>query len=440
MNTNSYLLQKHLPITDEYDVLVFGGGPAGCTAAVQAAREGAKTALVEKNGILGGTTVVAAVNFPGLFHTRLGMQVIAGIGWEMIEKTVELGGAKLPDFNVPYPPMHHPKHQILVNRFVYSAVLDEFCITAGVNVRFHEMPVHVYDSGKGVHVILAGKTGLIAVKAKKIVDATGDANVTELMGFSLEREQHRQPGTLIYHIRGYEKDQLDKKELQRLHDKAMTCREVLSTDYSYTIAGDPPYWKELQSGGGNHNHIHDIDGASSTTRTTAELKARASLMRTYRFLRRVPGCENLEVDFVANECGVRETNRIVGERRVTGELYKTGFIWPDAVCYSYYPIDIHQHDGNQIDTRPLEDGVVATIPYGSLVPINSDHLLVAGRCISGDVEASSAYRVQATCMATGQAAGAAAALAAKQDISVREVNVEELRSILGKHKAIVPDG
>src|SRR5690554_3841829 len=102
-------IKRQIPILDHCDVAVVGGGPAGSTAAVQAARCGARTVLIEKNGILGGTTVVAAVNFPGLFHAW-GNQVIKGIGWELIERTVVRGGAELPDFQTI--PRKHWTHQI----------------------------------------------------------------------------------------------------------------------------------------------------------------------------------------------------------------------------------------------------------------------------------------------------------------------------------------
>ena len=97
----------------------------------------------------------------------------------------------------------------------------------------------------------------------------------------------------------------------------------------------------------------------------------------------------------------------MGQTEVTVERYASGYVWEDAICYSFYPIDVHQPDSMAIDIRPLARGVVPTIPYGALIPAGSDRLLVAGRCIAGDQEANSAYRVQATCMATGQAAGAA---------------------------------
>lgn len=431
---NIFHFQSDVPITRDYDVAVFGGGPAGCVAAVQAARMGMRTALVEKNGVLGGTTVVAAVNFPGLFHAWT-KQVIKGIGWEIIEETVRRGGAVLPDFSVQYPDRQHPKHQILVDRFVYSTVLDDVCLSAGVHIRFHEMPVAVHSDEHWRYVLIAGKSGLYAIRAKKLIDATGDANVVGMMGYPLEQGAVLQPGTLVYRMSGYRLEDIDQEQLKRLYDEALAAGEIEATDH---VPGKIPFWRELVRGGSNSMHVKGIDGSTSETKSEAELKARQALRRIYTFLRKVPGCENLQIHFFANECGIRETKRIVGEKKVTLETYTSGYVWPDAVCYSFYPIDIHHESDNTIDIRPLNPGVVPTIPYGALIPRGSDHVLAAGRCISGDREAHSAYRVQASCMATGQAAGAAAAIAAQQNVSVRNVDIGEIRETLKKFNAIVP--
>lgn len=430
---NHYLLQSQIPLVEEYDVMVFGGGAAGCMAAVQAGRMKAKTALVEKNGVLGGTMVTAAVNFPGLFHawTR---QVIAGIGWETIEETVRRGGAVLPDFSVQYADREHPRHQVLVNASVFSSVLDDFCLEAGVDIRLHEMPVHIQPDADGCYVILAGKEGLRAVRTRKLVDATGDANVTGLMGYARERGESLQPGTLAFRMEGYRMADIRPEHLLEIYQQARSAGEITITDH---IPGEIPFWEELRRGGGGM-HIQDIDGSTSKGRTQAELKGRQAVARIYKLLRKVPGCENLQISYAAGECGIRETYRIVGEKKVTADTYTSGYVWPDAICYSFYPIDVHSHQDSTIDIRPLSAGVVPTIPYGALVPQGSDHLLAAGRCISGDQEANSAYRVQASCMATGQGAGAAAAIAAQRGISVREVDVKELKSVLVKYKALIP--
>lgn len=428
-----FQLNSEISIEEDYDVIVFGGGTAGTIAAIQAARAGARTAIIEKNSILGGTSVVASVNFPGLFHAWT-KQVIAGIGWEVIEETVRRGGATLPDFSVQYPGLAHPKHQILVNRFLYARVMEEMCVHAGVDIRYHEMPVAIQSDVDHRVVVIAGKSGLSAVRTQIMIDATGDANVAGLMGYERTRGDKLQPGSLIYELDGYQMDNIDPHKLQLIYDQALLKGEISIADH---VVGVPPFWRELT----NRNcsmHVPGIDGSTSQSRTHAELKARQALARIYALLRKVPGCEQLYIRSFANECGIRETWRITGEQYVTHEAYTSGYVWEDAVCYSFYPIDVHHDHDNTIDIRPLPEGNVATIPYGALVPRGSDYLLVAGRCISGDREASSAYRVQASCMAMGQAAGAAAAIAALQKIPVRQVSLPELKSILLKHHAIVP--
>jgi len=418
---------------ERYDVIVAGGGAAGFAAAVQAARAGARTALIEKNGLLGGTTTVGAVNFPGLFHAW-GKPIIAGIGWEAIVRAAKLEGRALPDFSVV--PERHWQHQIRVNRFLFASVLDQLCLAAGVELGLHQITAAAEQSEAGIRLTVAGKEGLRTLEASKVVDATGDADVCGLLGYTRVKSKQRQPGTLINEIEGYEFERVDPAVLRRRYEEALANGEIRPTDHP---AGDTPFYHDLQNGAVSM-HVPGIDGGSSDSRTEAELEARRTLLRIYRFLRTVPGCEQLTIRYAANECGIRETWRIEGEATVTEETYLNGYVWPDAVCYSYYPIDLHHPSGNTILKKYPAEHTVATLPYGALVPRGSDHLLVAGRCIAGDQMANSAYRVQATCMATGQAAGAAAALAAAEGTSVREVPHGRLTERLRQHGAIVPDG
>lgn len=414
-------------VQEEYDIMVFGGGSAGCVAAVQAARTGKRTALVEKNGVLGGTAVVASVNFPGLFHAW-GKQVISGIGWEIIQRTVQLGGAELPDFST-IPPRHW-QHQILVNRFIYSAVLDQLCLEAGVQLRLHEMPGVVVKGVDGVYVALVGKTGLKWFKAGKLVDATGDADVAGIMGYPRQKGEVLQPGTLINDLAGYDIADVDAEQAERLYEEALRNGEISRSRHGI--------YNELKAGRISM-HVQGIDASESASKTLAEVKARRMLLDTVKLLRKVPGCEKLEVRYFANECGIRETWRIDGETEVSEEAYASGYVWPDAICYSFYPIDLHHHSGFHIEQKMITPGVVPTLPYRALIPKGSDDLLVAGRCVAGDRMANSAFRVQASCMATGQAAGLAASIAADQHISVRDVPVGELREQLKRYGAIVPE-
>ncbi|OUS68774.1 hypothetical protein B1748_32930 [Paenibacillus sp. MY03] len=421
--------QQHV---QEYDVVVVGGGSAGTAAAMQAAKAGARTALIEKNGMLGGTTTVGAVNFPGLFHAW-GKQVIAGFGWDAVMRTAELEGVELPDFSTV--PERHWHHQIRVNRFLYSAVLDELCLEAGVELRFHEMTAAAEPTDSGILLTVAGKEGISLLHASKVVDATGDADVCGLLGYERVQSEHKQPGALINEIGGYEMDDINPLELKRLYDEALVQGSIRMTDHP---ASDIPFYHELK-GGSISMHVPGVDGGSSAARSAAELEARRTLLRIYKFLRTVPGCERLTVRFAASECGIRETWRILGEETITEEAYLKGYVWPDAICYSYYPIDLHHPSSNTVEKKYPAEHVVATIPYGALIPQRSEHLLVAGRSIAGDQMANSAYRVQATCMATGQAAGAAAALAARNIVNVREVSYQELTDCLRQHGAIVPN-
>jgi hypothetical protein len=424
-------LPHPVPLHGEYDVIVFGGGAAGCTAAIQAARYGKRTALVEKNGVLGGTTIVASVNFPGLFHAW-GKQIIRGIGWEIIERTAELGGAKLPDFATPPP--RHWHHQILVNRFIYSCVLDSLCVDAGVQLRLHEMPAIIIKRDGENYVALAGKSGLKWFKTAKIVDATGDANIVGMMGYPRNKGDLLQPGTLIHDLAGYDPNAVDAEKFEQLFQEAVRSGKI-SDEYLRKSGG--LLYQGFRTGRISL-HVQGIDGSESESKTLAELRARRLLLNSVQFLRTLPGCENLKVQYFAIECGIRETWTVEGEAMVNEQAYTTGYLWPDAVCYSFYPIDLHHHSDNRIRQKMLDPGVIPTIPYRALIPQGSDDLLAAGRCISGDRMANSAYRVQATCMATGQVAGLAAAIAADERIPVNRVPVDRLREQLQKYGAIVP--
>ncbi|MDF2723194.1 MAG: FAD-dependent oxidoreductase [Paenibacillus sp.] len=387
----SLLASADMTVHGEYDVIVFGGGAAGCTAAIQAARTGKRTALVEKNGVLGGTTIVASVNFPGLFHAW-GKQVIRGIGWEIIERTAKLGGAKLPDFTVV--PERHWKHQILVNRFIYSAVLDQMCLEAGVHIRLHEMPAGIVQQNGATYAAIVGKGGLRWFKAGKLVDATGDADVVGMMGYARKKGEVLQPGTLINDIGGYDLNVVDEEQLGLLNEEAR--RE---DDERRSRNG---LYSDLKAGRISM-HVQGIDGSDSESKTQGELKARRMLLEAVTLLRRAPGCENLEVRYFANECGIRETWRIEGEAEVDEQSYVSGYVWPDAVCHSFYPIDLHHHSGYHIVQQYLQPGIVPTIPYRALIPRGSDDR--AGRrhgC--GDRLRSAAIRPQ---RAAGCAAGAA---------------------------------
>ena len=131
----------------DVDVLVIGGGTAGTIAALQAARIGARTMIIEMGSQLGGTTTVGGVSYPGLFHAWE-KQVIAGIGWELVENAVELDSGEMPPFDVP--PKRHSHRQVRVNGQLYAALAEEACLKAGVAICYYEIPHLVEATGKGL--------------------------------------------------------------------------------------------------------------------------------------------------------------------------------------------------------------------------------------------------------------------------------------------------
>ena len=136
------------------------------------------------------------------------------------------------------------------------------------------------------------------------------------------------------------------------------------------------------------------------------------------------------------EVGFRESYRIQGETVITADDYTTGRVFDDAVCFAFYPVDLHTKSG--VKPKPLAQGIVPTIPLSALVPKGSRHIMVAGGCVSSDRLANSGLRVQASCMAMGQVAGAAVALAAAKKTTPLNVPLSELKDLLRKHGAIVP--
>ena len=413
------------------DVIVIGGGSAGVIAAIQAARAKADTLLVEKTGTLGGTLTNAMVNFPGIFQAW-GKPVIAGIGWELVEQTLREAGDPMPDYSLPANQFF--RHQVSVNPYLFAALADEALHLAGVRVLQHTMVATVAFTGGLWHVTLCTKTGLQTVQSKTLVDCTGDANVVSLAGFPVDVLEDFQPATLIYRVGGYDIATLDFEAIERAADEALKRGELLETDSGWKAGGNVASF--LRWGGGNANHLPGINARDSEGKTALEHAGKQAFLRLFRFLKKQPGLAGLKVLFMAAETGVRETTVIRGCHRITGAEYKEGVAYPDGLCHAYYPVDSHLRVG--IHLEHLKPGVVPSIPRRALIPEGSVNLAVAGRSLSSDREANSALRVQAPCMAMGQAAGAMAALASKTGVPMLDLDMAAIHRLLQEHHAIVP--
>lgn len=431
-----------------YDVVVCGGGTAGFCAAVAAARCGASTALIERFGVLGGTMTVGGVSAPALFHAH-GKQIIAGIGWELMTKLAERGFAKLPPepFN-----LEHPQMSVELNAFQAAVAMDEMVEEAGVKVYFHQPVAYVCaDGGHVSSALIATNAGLERIEGRVWIDCTGDGNVAAMAGAEYELSEELQPASLnsiFANVHPAEKDyeaihadfmrrvgegELDEHDVWGCNTWG-TCRGVgrgrgyaLSECYAINV-------------GNNLNHVYPFNGADNESRTRGEIEGRKSIARTLRWLNEnVPGYEHAFVASVSPTVSARESRRILGNAYITREDYVRGVCPPDSVCYSFYPIDIHRGTENApLDNEFMAEGDVPGIPYGALVARGFDNLMMAGRIASGDRGAQSAFRVQASCMAMGEAAGTAAALACASGVSVDRLDPNALRKRLHDGGAIVP--
>lgn len=380
-------------VVNEVDLLVVGGGAAGTIAAIQAGRAGAKTMVVERNSKLGGTTTTGGVSFPGLFDAW-GKQIIAGIGWEMVKESVELDGGRLPDFSKV--PKSHWMNQVRVNQFLYPILAEEKCEKAGVQIAYYEFPQSVTKTADGWRVECVGFGTRRRVMCKQIIDCTGGAEVVGLLGFARLREKETQPGSMLF--------KLDK-------------------------ANNPGRPNGPGAGLLDALYVHGADSSNSRTVTAANLKGRRGILAKVRK-------QNRRLMHMQPEASFRESYRIVGETMITVDDYTSGRRFDDAVCNAFYPVDLHTKTG--VRPKPLKPGTVPTVPLSALVPKGSSNIIVAGRSVSSDRLANSGLRVQASCMAMGQAAGAAGALAAKNGTTPLKVPLGEIHKLLRKHGAIVP--
>jgi glycine/D-amino acid oxidase-like deaminating enzyme len=412
------------------DVVVVGGGSAGICAAVASGRAGAKTVLVEAAAQVGGNTTTGGVNFPGLFHAW-GKQVIAGVGWDLVTNTVGLAGGALPDFTQPTGAAHW-KHQVTVNVPLFVALAEEALGKAGVAIHYHAAPMKIEKTPEGWRVVTAAAGDTRTILCKQLVDCTGNGAVAGLLGLERLQEKERQPGSFAYTLRpNTDIKKLDAKALQERFAEAVKAGAVQRSDCRWGVM------QYLVGGGNVGNYVEGADNSTADARTDTNLRGRASMLRMYRWLKSVPGLEKVELVGMSPEVGVRETYRVQGDYLITSGDYVSGRRWDDSVCYAFYPVDMHSQESG-VQPAHLKEGVVPTVPLRALIPKGSRNLLVAGRCLSSDRLANSGLRVQATCMATGQAAGAAAALAAQRGTTPGQVPIGEIKALLAAGGAVVP--
>jgi len=439
------------------DVLVVGGGPAGLGAALGAAQAGARVVLAERYGFLGGNATAALVMPLMSFHTAHptkekkgattllptdhgpGEPIIAGALKTLLERLVKAGGAIEPSLATGYVVPFDPEWF----KLIALELLDE----AGVNFVFHAFASGVLGDKRVEGVVFETKSGPLAIRARVTIDCTGYGDVA--VQASSPSEVGRadglvQPMTLMFRVVEFPRQNFEAyveqhpKQWRGVHGLWDLVREATQAGELRLPREDilffaTPHEEEVSV---NSTRVTRVLGTDVWDLSYAEWASRRQMRQIAEFLRRyVPGFEESYVAQSGVQVGVRETRRILGDYQLTADDVLAARKFDDAIARGAYPIDIHNPTGSGTVLKRLPPGEAYDIPLRCLMPRGTDGLIVAGRCMSGTHEAHSSYRVMPIVMATGQAAGACAALAARRGVLPRTLSVDEVQRELVRQGA-----
>ena len=410
-----------------YDVVVCGGGFAGVAAAVNAARQGVSTALIESGGELGGDITKGFV--PQLLDTEGKGGFVRALFAYLNHggHTRARRGARYDETGKKIPgSLIEPEH---LKYFLESSLKS-----AGVDVFYYSIASHAQLENKQItHLLVATEAGNYCLTAKVFIDATGNGQLAAMAGCAYEFGHpgtgKPQPASMSMLITGVPEDFQqtdslpDKAALKAKFEEAgisISANEILmirsaidgcwilSANYQYDVPHD------------------DILGISQATRD-----GRMECVEIVDALRKLPGFENVTVLLISSHLGIREGKRILGEHQLNFEDITSGAKFDDGICVARMGIDVHAIDAT--DKRDYNRGkyvVPYHIPYRSLLPEGCDNLLLAGRCISGDFYAHSSYRVIGNVIPMGEAAGYSAAVCAKENILPAQVDGKTVKAYM----------
>lgn len=447
--------ERTIPVKDEVDILVVGGGPAGIMAARAAAESGLKVMLIESRGYLGGNLTLG---LPILGYLgRKGNQVVEGLPQMLIDRLRARGKA-----SEHKPCKNHVSLTIIDSEEVKDVAL-EMLEDVGVKILFYVFCSDVIKEGNDVKgVIIESKEGREAILAKTVIDCTGDGDVAFRAGVECHKgdaDGGMQPPTLMFCMRGVNVQELRDAIVNRPEEFDMDVmpteqfkkgpfivvgfrkkiEEAREKGYSIPVArtilitglADDEIWV-------NMSRVCGVDSTNPTSYTDGEITARMQNDEIERYLRDfIPGFEHAWRDKVAAFMGIRESRVIKGKYVLTADDILSCRKFDDAVGVASYPVDIHHSHGDDCTMMWCPD--CYDLPYRMLVPEKVENLLVAGRCASMTHEAMASARVMSTCMVMGEAAGRAAKIAIEEGVPVSKVNVEAVREDLRENGAYLRD-
>jgi len=416
---------KQIPVLAKYDVIVIGGGAAGIGAALAAAEKGAKTALVERFGFLGGMATAGFVNPMSEFSYN-GRQVVGGIAWRFAQKLIAYGGGLVEE----------PRCNVSFNPEIYKLAAQDLLTEAGVKCYMNTVLLDCQMEGNTVSsIVVSNKSGIAALEASYFIDASGDADLCAMVGVEfLPQVEAMQPGTLCFTLGGVntetERMHIIHQRNHRFNHQATFVREPLLALRKEGVQvpqfGGPWLATTLVPGSITVNMTRSaMNAVDAEDYQAAETKMRKDVFRLVELMKEhVEEFKDCYITSIATVAGIRESRRIKGVHVLGGMEYVKAFHFEDAIARSAHAVDIHlPGDDGQKLTFPEDAGF---IPYRSLITETHPNLLAAGRCISADGEAFAAIRVQAPCMESGQAAGFAAAMCVKDGKAVQDVDTAAL--------------
>ena len=450
------LSSRTLPLDDSWDVIVAGGGPAGVTAATSAAREGAKTLVIETAGALGGMGTLGLVPWFCGYHD--GRQIIARGLAERVRLTLR--------DNMPHYAEKEKENPITdppIDPELLKATYDSMVTGAGARVLFHGRLCAVEKSAEREveTLIVATKDGLRAYRAKVYVDCTGDGDLATWAGAEVEKGDENgglQPATHCFVITNVDEERYAQGPKIHFYDPDSPIHKAVRSEKYPDIVELHTCNRKLGPGtfGFNTGHVFDIDNTNPESVTAGLLHGR-KMARQYRdaFAEYHPAFKDSFLVSTGALLGVRETRRIMGDYYLTTDDYMARRSFPDEICRNAYNLDIHGSKERTLEmaTKSIEElkeinrkyirsynpGESFGVPYRCLTPKALDNVLVAGRCISSDRRVNGSVRIMACALNTGEAAGAAAAMAVKGGIDVHSVDTDALRARLKELGAYLPD-